>query len=70
MMTSAPGCGDGVAIAVPTDEQKRSRAGCECGDKRERLMRFCNAASWGSNEFTGRAKLTSHAQWIMWVVSA
>jgi hypothetical protein len=45
MVTSAPGRGDGVAIAVPIDEQKRRCAGRENGDNRERLMRFCNAAN-------------------------
>ena len=39
------------------------------GDERERLMRFCKAASCGANDVRGRAKFTAHAQWIICVVS-
>jgi len=45
MMTSAPGYGAGVAIAVPTDEQNKMCAGWANGDEREMLMRFCRAAN-------------------------
>ena len=61
--------GEGVAMAVPIDEQKSRRAGSWKGDEREKLMRFCKEASWGVNEWMGRAKFTSHAQWMICVVS-
>jgi len=45
MTTSVLGCWAGVAITAPTDEQKRIWAGCENGDDRDRLIRFCKIAS-------------------------
>ena len=57
-------------MAVPTEEQNRRRAGVEKGEDRDRLMRFCTEASCGVKDWTGRAKLTAHAQWIICVVSS
>jgi hypothetical protein len=62
--------GEGVPIAAPTEEQYRRRAGLECGDDRDRLIRLCSAFNCGVNEETGRAKLTAQAQWIMCVVAS
>lgn len=51
-----------VAMAVPTEEQNRSRAGFENGEDRERSIKFCSDASCGVNDCTGKAKFTAHAQ--------
>ena len=63
------GCLYGIAIAVPTDEQNRTRAGEEDDEERERFMRFCKEASCDVNDRTGSAKFTSHAQWMICVNS-
>lgn len=61
--------GDWVPMAVPTDEQKRRRAGVEKRVERDRVMRFLREASCGLKAWTDRAKLTSQAQCIICVVS-
>ena len=55
-------------MAVPIEEQNNKCGGETKGEEREKLMRCCNEASCGLNDSMDKAKLTSHAQWMICVV--